>query len=570
MTRKKLLFFLLLLLLTKITYPLPFDYFGILQKTSPGERISIARKIYNEQIIHLDSVNALAALNRLHQWAVEKKDISLKTFALVAMGSYQKEFCGDRCNNGLPYFNKALELADAERLPEMQAEIYNNIGLIYYKQSKFPQAFEYMIRANNIIQNDIGYERYPNSGRFLFDLGLIYYDFGNYDKARQYLLNAIKYPFSNTVDAIKTYNTLALAYCEMRENDSAVIFFQWALDIAKSSHNTAWTGILSGNLGMIYYDFKKYDVAIPLLKTDYTLSLQTRELESAANALCLMADIDIERKDMATAAAELKEAALLIQEKYDVKAYLFYALKKAKLFKHQGRFDSAFSYLDTARKLQNEIRDKQNAMVFTQAEQKVAIEQHLSEMKLLASEKSKSVLLRNFIIVVILLCLIIAAQFYFRLQVKHKKNTALLSDASTQLNYYIENMREKNKLIEQFKKEIEHLNTLPENDAMIKEREEIAEQLRKYTILTDDHWNEFRGLFEKVQKGFFETLKQKYPDLTPAELRLLALLKLKLTRKEMATMLGIAPDSIKKTRQRIRRKINLQDDAELEDLVESI
>jgi len=35
-------------------------------------------------------------------------------------------------------------------------------------------------------------------------------------------------------------------------------------------------------------------------------------------------------------------------------------------------------------------------------------------------------------------------------------------------------------------------------------------------------------------------------------------------------MLGIAPDSIKKTRQRIRKKINVQDDVALEELVASI
>src|SRR5581483_2069991 len=89
MMRKKLLFSLLLLFITTITYPLPFDYFGILQKTAPAERVAIARKIYNEQIIHLDSVNAFAALNRLQQWAIDKNDVSLKVFSLIAMGSYQ-------------------------------------------------------------------------------------------------------------------------------------------------------------------------------------------------------------------------------------------------------------------------------------------------------------------------------------------------------------------------------------------------------------------------------------------------------------------------------------------------
>ena len=86
-------------------------------------------------------------------------------------------------------------------------------------------------------------------------------------------------------------------------------------------------------------------------------------------------------------------------------------------------------------------------------------------------------------------------------------------------------------------------------------------------FLTEDDWNEFRNLFEKVQVGFFDKLKQRFPDLTPSEQRLLALMKLKLSKREMAGMLGIAPDSIKKTRQRIRKKINVPDDAALEEMV---
>src|SRR5438105_10431041 len=120
------------------------------------------------------------------------------------------------------------------------------------------------------------------------------------------------------------------------------------------------------------------------------------------------------------------------------------------------------------------INQRRDALVFSQAEQKVAVELHLSAIKLLESEKSKSVLLRNFIIVVILLVLVIAAQFMYRQLSKQKKDQELLNNAVVQLDYYIESVREKNQLIDQFKQEIEHLNALPEHDIMLKEKEEIA------------------------------------------------------------------------------------------------
>jgi len=138
------------------------------------------------------------------------------------------------------------------------------------------------------------------------------------------------------------------------------------------------------------------------------------------------------------------------------------------------------------------------------------------------------------------------------------------------LKYYIESAREKNQLIDQFKREIEHLNALPEQHSVLQEKEEIATKLRQYSILTEDDWNEFRSLFEKVQIGFFDKLKLQFPDLTPSEQRLLALMKLKLSKREMAGMLGIAPDSIKKTRQRIRKKINIPDDSALEEMVAAL
>ena len=88
-------------------------------------------------------------------------------------------------------------------------------------------------------------------------------------------------------------------------------------------------------------------------------------------------------------------------------------------------------------------------------------------------------------------------------------------------------------------------------------------------MLTDDDWKNFVRLFDTVHEGFLNRLKEKLPGLSPAETRFVALSKLRLNNKEMAAMLGVSTDAIRQTRSRLKRKLNLIDEA-LEDSLEKI
>ena len=87
------------------------------------------------------------------------------------------------------------------------------------------------------------------------------------------------------------------------------------------------------------------------------------------------------------------------------------------------------------------------------------------------------------------------------------------------------------------------------------------------TILTDKDWMKFKSIFEEVYKNFFFKLKSKQLCLTEGEVRLAALTKLDLSTKEMAHMLGISPNSINKSRYRLRKKLSEKGIHSLEDLV---
>ena len=138
---------------------------------------------------------------------------------------------------------------------------------------------------------------------------------------------------------------------------------------------------------------------------------------------------------------------------------------------------------------------------------------------------------------------------------------------SFRFSTYINNIKEQNKLIEQLNNEIDQLTA---RDNVADEKISMLDTLQRNTILTEEDWNRFKEIFESVHANFFTNLRERYSALTQAEIRLMALTKLNMSTKEMAGMLGISPETIRQTRWRLRKKIDLPDDVSLEQLIASI
>jgi len=86
---------------------------------------------------------------------------------------------------------------------------------------------------------------------------------------------------------------------------------------------------------------------------------------------------------------------------------------------------------------------------------------------------------------------------------------------------------------------------------------------------SDKEWEDFKLYFEKVHKGFFDRLQKDYLDLTITELRLAALIKMNLSIKETASILGIGNDSVKTARHRLRTKLSLPREQNLANFLSS-
>ncbi len=82
-------------------------------------------------------------------------------------------------------------------------------------------------------------------------------------------------------------------------------------------------------------------------------------------------------------------------------------------------------------------------------------------------------------------------------------------------------------------------------------------------ISNQDDWQVFENNFERAHEQFFEKMKTSFPQLTQSDLRLCAYLRMNLSSKEIAPLLGISFRGVENHRYRLRKKMNLEHDENL-------
>jgi DNA-binding CsgD family transcriptional regulator len=86
-------------------------------------------------------------------------------------------------------------------------------------------------------------------------------------------------------------------------------------------------------------------------------------------------------------------------------------------------------------------------------------------------------------------------------------------------------------------------------------------------ILTPADWLAFKIYFEKAYPGYLFRLRNAFPAISEAEERLFLFIKLKLANKEAAAILGISVDSVRKTRTRLRKRMEISQEVNLEEYI---
>ena len=106
------------------------------------------------------------------------------------------------------------------------------------------------------------------------------------------------------------------------------------------------------------------------------------------------------------------------------------------------------------------------------------------------------------------------------------------------------------------------LHDLDKNVGAIQNIQDIRSQIIS-NMNTERSWDLFEKQFKLVHFDFIERLSKTYPNLSPGELKVCALMRINLSSKEMSNLLCQSERSIETYRYRIRKKFNLTPDKNL-------
>jgi DNA-binding CsgD family transcriptional regulator len=95
---------------------------------------------------------------------------------------------------------------------------------------------------------------------------------------------------------------------------------------------------------------------------------------------------------------------------------------------------------------------------------------------------------------------------------------------------------------------------------------EIKKELQ-YLIKQKDYWKQFETRFNNLHPEFNNALTNKFAKLTKNDLEFCSLLKLNLSNKEIASLLQISHESVITKKYRIKKKMEITEDAEFEKLM---
>jgi hypothetical protein len=532
-----------------------------------SERQVLLSAEVDQSLWQMDTAATRKVLSQLKQKADSDPYLQARLLSLEAR--YVIKVNPHAVGSALVFLDKALKKAMETRDAMLEAEICRKYAVLCDWSAMYEKAMFYSLKSLDI-QEKYGIEKFPNALDFYYTNSDILYKVGEYELCKKQLAKVIKLLKTNKEPAFvyyQVYNTLGLTCSKLNENDSAIYWFRSAVPYAIQNKDTAWEGIVTGNIGGVYFKEKKYDSAKYYLLREYAITKNSSvEKKSAHNSMLTVARILAIQGKTDSASLLIKNAEPIIISDYD-KRTLYTA--KAEVYQAMHKKDSAdffFSLFrlkdDSAKERQLHSRVDLTLIRLDYDKSQQVIVQMIAEKK---QEKQKQYIILAGIALALVIGFVIYRQQVQRIKLEKElllqqkiaaEETTLA--AREQLDLFTFHIVEKNQMIDKLQ------------DQLHQQNQSIHDELLAQTILTDDDWNRFKSLFEKARPGFFEYLQNTAPGITPAELRLAALLQLKLDTKNIAAMQGISADAVRKSKSRLRQRLNVTVEDGLEEYINAL
>lgn len=477
---------------------------------------------------------------------------------------------------------KAKTLAEANGWQNESFRATNNIGANYYLMLDYGEALKYYLEAY-----EIATEMSDNSQvmTVLNNIAILYFQERNNEKAYDYFLKAYNIAKENKLEEKKgLYATnLGLVLNKLRKTDEASVYINEAVSLVKNDSNNSLIVkmALAENRMLKGFNDEAEKTALSILPE----LIGEEQVENRIFTLLVLAQIQEKKNDFPKAemyAFQARKLAHTFQDKVDTYEYLSQILAKSQ------KYEPSLLYKDSVIMMKDSLNSAKNTKLFENGKIKFEIQNYQYEL-----EQSQRQLKyeRKFFYTIIgagLLVMILVIWIFRNNAIKHKQQEKIteleLNKERTDNLIREKQLREKEALAlleqERLKNELELKNRkltakevhqssrnelIEDVIKLLSQQPEVSrnENLSKYTrelknhLKQDTQWESFFKHFEEINQGYIDRLKSKHPDLIASEVRFIIYVYMNLSNKEISSLLNITPQSCRKRKERISKKLQI-------------
>ncbi len=516
-----------------------------------------------DSILRFNDINKIRSeAAKIRTLAINHNDKSLKYEVDLFELFVSSVFYSKPKNESIKAYIELIDIAEREAVWHTKLNATRALAEYYWKfLNNYELAFEQFLILDKALKF-IRPEDYPQMARDYMQIGESYYYFKDYNQAKKYLLKSINIPETsfNTLVITSAKNTLGLCYQHEGNYDSSNYYFQQILSTKFKKSLQSWERIVRGNIGGNYYLQGNYTKAIPLLLYDLKGAFQSNDNGSIAGAATSLADIYLQKFDLKKSKEYIKIARTYISKSGQVDRLRGLFPVMSNWYGATGNVQLSRKYLDSTILAINKYNEEFNALKVVRAQQKIS---HQKELLLKANfriEEQEKINQRNLLIFIsISLVIIIILGYSFQkrrrqaIEIEKLRIEKELRNSKSKIEQFVLKINEQNNLVEKINTELTSLKNSESQERKVLEKAIV--DLRNVTILTDNDWIQFKQHFATIYPSFFMRLNKVQPAITDSEMRYLMLTKLQLSHKEMANALGISPDSVRVTWNRVRKKM---------------
>jgi len=543
-------------------------------------RLAIANKTKSREL-----------LGTLYQMAYQHSDSSL----LIAYCLYEESLSNLR--QGIT--DSLLKTKIENRLVNKQlsqmeyALLQSAIGINLMSEGAYADAFSLQFQALEIFKQ-LTCSRLI--GRTLMHLGSICYYIDLLNLAISYYIEAMEKLSPNYYEYyfVKTsfFRTQALIEQTQDPIDSLISL----IEIVRQKKYEELIPLIYLNIGAHFFE-KDPEKAFPYFTKMQSINFDNLKWTAVLHAY--LGSYYLNKKNYSKALHYLKKAQKAMEENNDIHNLSLVYKEISFIFEQQHQTTDALIFAKKSQELTYKLRS--NLVAIETYQKYIHTFLETSQNELIIAEQTIKLKHKRFVIItsvavftilVILLLLLLTHRQKIRKAIennelvkklKHEKRAqqyeknlrklekgkqeALIDAKEREIISYTILVSHKNKMLVRIRELLSQMFENKENSIKIAKK---IDKIIQNNLTLDEEWENFKMHFEKVHPQFFEKLKQQSDELTEENLKMCAYIKMRMTTKQIAQLLQVVPDSIFTNRYRLRKKLHLTNNEDLDTFIEDL